>query len=930
MRILFTSDWQVERETIPTCRKMVDEILALKKRLGFHLLVHCGDVKHVYNPIDVLVANFVSKIIHQFKDAGLRVVICLGNHDRIGMYVDKQNWFPILRNAGAEAFDDPTRLVLGDGHSLRVLPFRNSDVLLRREASDLARGERDEKAILVFHSDIKAAQYNVLSRSDAGISVKDLHFSRYKFCIGGHIHLQHRVMGNVWYVGSPFATDWGEANQRKGYLIYDTKTEKLEQIRSEIPGWYDPSWPGFEEAKPENWKGSRIRIKVPCADTKHVATALNLAKETAERKYIGAEILCIPEISETEVRKGEILAEYSDHKKLAIYLKKSLPENLEQYKEKILSYLVEQLRQAGGMIREGGELTFQKYSAENFLSFKKLDTKIEPGLCVIAGENKDWNRSNGAGKSSFLQPIAVAHSGTTFKGQKHDHWMRRGTKKGEKSFAGIWLKDAQGRSVFIKRSRQPKRLRLFVNGESIESGNRPEATQKMIEQVTGYTWETLSNAIYVDQSRAHLMLTGTEAERKNFLSRLQNLERFERALKLVKTQKTALESALDTVQSALERLVSEVRTLTQTITQTKTMLAPGTNTEVDWKAAEAELGVVKKELEDWEEMAEEKRELLEKKIEQGRKEYRTWELKKHGLNNAIHIVQDDLATFKWDNPHSRICSVCRQPITEEHAKKERTKAQKSITEMKKQYEIIRNNPPSDGSEWEEKLDRWQRNRGLEEALEVAKEKRQEAKILLDQYTKQKTLISTWKKKREKLLEEVEVKKKTVSKYSKWMKVLIYAEQVFARNGLPAFLNAQLCPQLNREAAYYSELFAQKEIQVQFLVDEEGRMDVQIVNAHGGESVQDQSEGELKMASLITSFAVRASAPKTNLLILDEPGDGLDSVSARHFARGLREVTKKFGTILCVTHNANILSELADSKLVTIVKENGISRVEEGQ
>lgn len=926
MKILFTSDWQMELETIPICKKMAEEILALKDRLGFSMLVHCGDVKQHYNPVDVRVSNFASKVIGQFRKAGLRVVICLGNHDRVGMYVDKTNWFPILRNAGAEAFDDPASLGLGDGYSLRVLPFRTSEVLLRREAADLAGSERNEKAILVFHSDVQTAQYNVLKKSEAKLSVKDLHHERYQCCIGGHIHLQHKITGNVWYVGSPFATDWGESNQRKGYLIFDTKTEKLSRVRSEIPGWYDPSWPGFEEAKPENWKGARIRIKVPCADAKHVSTALLAAKEKAEKKYVGAEVLCIPEMAETEVKKGEILAEYSDSKKLDIYLKKTLPEKLEKHKDKILSYLLEQLQQAGGMIREGGELFFQKYEAENFLSFKKLEYKIEKGLCVVAGENRDWNRSNGAGKTSFLQPLAVALEAMTFKGQKHDKWMRRGTKKEEKSFVAVWLKDAQGRNVFVKRSRQPKKLRLFINGEAVESGNRPEATQKLIEQVTGYTWETLSSTIYVDQGRTHLMLTGTEAERKSFLARLQNLERFERAGKLVKAQKTASESALSTVQLALERLVSEASLLDSTIIHAKKILALGTNPEAAIVSAKKQLEVVTQKYLVWQKEVEGKKDSIKKQIEQQRKEYRVWERVKDQTINAIRIIEDDLSTF--NDPLNRVCSVCRQPISEKHAKKEMEKAQNSIDTLKKKYKYLKNKPPSDGSELEKELWQLNRNSALEENVAKAKLARHKAEMDLEQYKKQQALISGWKEKKEKILAKIEEQKKKEKKFLSYMYVLNYAEQVFARNGLPAFLNAQLCPQLNREADFYSELFAQKEIQVRFAVDEEGRMDVQVVNAHGGEEVQDQSEGEMKMASLITSFAVRSAAPKTNLLILDEPGDGLDPISARQFARGLREVSKKFGSVLCITHNTNILSELADSKLITIVKENGISHLEE--
>jgi len=220
----------------------------------------------------------------------------------------------------------------------------------------------------------------------------------------------------------------------------------------------------------------------------------------------------------------------------------------------------------------------------------------------------------------------------------------------------------------------------------------------------------------------------------------------------------------------------------------------------------------------------------------------------------------------------------------------------------------------------------ERNFPLEIAVAQTLARYTKAKFKKEQYLKHKELVGKLEERKKEVLKGVEVLESKVKMAQKWVDVLLYAEKVFARNGLPAYLNAQICPELNRAAELYSEKFAQKEIQVVFGVDEEGRMDVQVVNAHGGEGVLDQSEGELKVASLITSFACRAAAPKTNLLILDEPGDGLDPTSARQFARGLLAVGDKFGTILCVTHNENILSELDGSKRILVVKENRVSRV----
>ncbi len=668
MRVLLTSDWQCEWETIELCQKAVDEIRDLKKKLGFEVLVHCGDLKHQYNPVDTRVIIFWQRAISQLRKDGLEVVIDLGNHDRVGMHVDKQNWLPILRKAGAHCFDETGTFDLGGPARIAFLPFRQNPVLLKREAYDLARSVDSNNTVLVFHADIQSAKYSVLdaARSAGAVSFKDLCPERYLHCIGGHIHLQQRVQGNVWYVGSPFATDWGEANQRKGYLFYNSADKTLKRIRSRIPGWFDPSWPGFEESKPESWEGARVRIKVPVADTKHIQEELRRAKEKAERKFSGAEIIIVPDVQNSEeVGGGGIRLEYSDRRKLNIYTDRTLPITLKPFRNQLCKYMEEQLKQVGGLQREGGELEFERVWCENTLSFKELDIKFEPGLTVITGENRDRRgKSNGSGKTSFLQPLAIILFGRTFKGQKHDSWMHRWVGKKEEAQGKLWMKDAQGRRVTVRRGRRPKILQLRINGSLLESGNRPEDIQKLIEQTCGYTWETLSNAVYIDQTRAHLMLSGTEGERKSFLAKLQNLERFERAKKRVGAEKTVLEERLGSLNERIATAQNEIKSLTLTIRDAKEILALGENVIDAWKEAKRTHNGTQLALQQWEAQAK-----LEEKRIKLRMAEETEQLVVHMGRRGAALsrqfqLRDRLAY--WKKMKAGVCSSCQQPITSKY------------------------------------------------------------------------------------------------------------------------------------------------------------------------------------------------------------------------------------------------------------------------
>jgi len=933
VKVLVTSDWQADYENLDLCKQAAEEILQLQSKYGFKVIVLAGDLKHAYNPVDVRVVNFWLRTIGKWENAGLLVGIDLGNHDRVGMHVDKQNWLPVLRKGGAAAFDDPGFLEVGGAYRVAFLPFRSNPILLKREAHDLAKRTRPETDVLIFHSDLQSARYNVLSSSQSKdvVSPEDLYPGRYLYCVGGHIHFQQRVAEKVWYVGSPFATDWGEANQRKGYILIDFEKKTLKRIRSTIPGWYDPGWPGFEEAKPESWQGAKIRIKVPCEGVQHVRENLDKARLEAVRKYAGAEIVVVPEFIESSgSAAGKIRLDFPDEKKIRVFVQETLPDELRTHEKAIRKYLVEQLALVGGLQRESGELKFSSIKARNFLSYKELAIRFEPGLCVVAGENRDWKgRSNGAGKSSYLQPIAVAHSGQTFKQQKHDGWMRRGTKKGELCDVRLWFRDAQDRECYLRRARQPKELKLKVGGEVVESGNRPESTQKLIEQVTGYTWETLANAIYIDQASSHLMLTGTESQRKGFLAKLQNLERFERAEKAIRDQKSDFERRYELVCDKLQSISTEEKNLLSTISDAKQILAVNRDVKVIFKRTKAQLLEKKEELRVWESEAETQFAKLEREIGKYDAAEKDLIKKRSTTSERLKVLENRIEKFK---KLEGTCPVCEQIIDEKLMKIAIPAIEEAARALRKQldgYAEMDMKITEAAGKLEEKKEAWQENEELEIKIAKLSSELEKLRFEWEQYQKQQQLIDSLLKKVVACQERGGKLTQQKNKIGKWLKVLKYAQTVFQRNGLPAYLNEQICPELNQSAAEYSELFAQGEIQVRFAVDEEGMTDVRVINAHGGEEVKDQSEGEMKMASLITSFAVRSTAPKTNLLILDEPGDGLDAISARSFARGLKKIVGRFGTILLTTHNPAILSELADAKLVVVRKQNGVSEVVDG-
>src|ERR1019366_8872860 len=282
--------------------------------------VAAGDLKRQYNPIDVRVVIFWQNFIRRAMEQSLRVILVMGNHDRVGMYLDAQNWLPVLRESGAEiVHKSPKRIGVENG-TLYCLPFNSNIETTKKWAKELA-AERtgDAKAVLVFHNDLLRCSYNVLGhKSDGKLRIDDLRPDTYDLCLGGHVHLRQKLGENIHYIGNPFCTDWGEANQAKGYLILNG--EKLTPVPSSIPGWYDPSWPRFPKEK-RDWKDTRVRVHVPIELGKNYGLALQKARQEAEHKYAGAVITTVPEFQDTETPDVKLKLSDSDSIKVSTYVR---------------------------------------------------------------------------------------------------------------------------------------------------------------------------------------------------------------------------------------------------------------------------------------------------------------------------------------------------------------------------------------------------------------------------------------------------------------------------------------------------------------------------------------------------------------------------------------------------------------------------------
>jgi DNA repair exonuclease SbcCD ATPase subunit len=778
--------------------------------------------------------------------------------------------------------------------------------------------------ILAFHNEVAGCQQSAHSKG-TGLSHSDIQADVYNLCIGGHIHRPQAMTPKqgtpVWYPGSPFCMDWSEVNEQKSIFCLDidekTLKHKITLFPSKVPGWYDSKAPGFVPQK--DWTGTRIRVTVPVA--LDAVKELSIARKACEKRYPGANLHVVPEFPASAVAPTTVDVTKSDEKLLQSYLEKiSLPEGITV--GQVVAYLQKFLPSIGLFGVQG--LKFGKFQAKNVLCFEDVLLDLDrKGLTLITGKNNDWQGegiSNGSGKSSLCTLPFVALFGRTFKNQTFDGWARQDASGSSYVIQHLELPD--GRKLKIWRGRKPAVLRVFLDDQEVSMGDK-DASQTYIERLTNLTWSVLTNAVYIGQREIGSVF-GTEKERKELFSRLLGLDRFleaqEKIRKVLSRARDAVESALDDIRAA-DAMIVEARSgrkETQTLLDLCPRVAPETIASKEKEATNVAATIRKNEHANT---------ALEPTLDANQKQYEGYFSRTCKAEAEIESLRKLLAGTHV----SGRCRVCGGKVSVKVLEEYQQELQQKIEEQERILEEYESKQEVNRVARQVLIEKVQSNnfqtakfRSILETLQ------KDTAALKVQSDAQQRLVSMLDSKDRRLAHFTKIKTVHENAHTAWLEevqFLVACSDAVGRNGLPAYLCSVVAPQLNASAARYSEAFTEGEIGVQFEMSS-GDIDVRVCNAHGGKSIKDQSAGEMRMAGIITALAFRDALVPHNILILDEPSEGLDASNAAAFACGLNSVIDRFQHVLIISHNERLLSELDPDFHITVEKRNGISTIRE--
>jgi DNA repair exonuclease SbcCD ATPase subunit len=204
----------------------------------------------------------------------------------------------------------------------------------------------------------------------------------------------------------------------------------------------------------------------------------------------------------------------------------------------------------------------------------------DAGLVLLQGRNNDTGGSSGSGKSSVNLAIAFALGFCPLAATALSSWGGRNTLKVE-----LTLETTAG-EVRIRRSSSP--VQMWVNGEQVRGGAK--VVEERLRALLGVRdSETLGLLTYRGQRQAGLFLSKTDAEKKELLTQLLGLDRFETAIERGQARVKELEQKLVTEKARQEAVDSLLRGLGSFV--------PPEDVERRLAAAQEALGVHRNELE---------------------------------------------------------------------------------------------------------------------------------------------------------------------------------------------------------------------------------------------------------------------------------------------------------------------------------------------
>lgn len=634
-------------------------------------------------------------------------------------------------------------------------------------------------------------------------------------------------------------------------------------------------------------------------------------------------------------------------------------------------------------------MKFLEVTMRNFRVYEK-EQKVEldkQGLVAVQGVNKDSNgfRSNGAGKSSFLEAIIYCLYGKLSDGKTGDSVINNKVGNNMKVTFTFSIKDNVYR---IERYRKDKDFKnktlLFLNDKEITKSS-VKLTNEAIEEITHLKLETLLNSIMFGLGNKVKFTEATDKDKKEILEGIANISIYKQAydvakeeLEEVKEKINNLTNQSQVIQTRLDGYNSQKALYLSQKDQYDKYLSQLDNnvltTKNDFEAFMSENSLHSiEELEDNYYSIEEDKKVIQAKLanmsnnSQAQQKYASIQQQvqydEQQSSTLTSDIQDKkekiLKLYNSDNP---VCEYCGSELDVEHKKKEIIRLGDIIKDDTSKLTALTTSITASKKDMKE----------LEPViLQEQKDKKsynQNLKLLNDYNTKQNALVSmsNTAKALKKDIESAKAEKanpqqftltsdkqldtdianakndlknmqELLEKHKQEQKDLEDVEAVYSNKGVISHVLDLVMPYINEQANYYLSELTDNSIHIDIDTQSEAKngnvsekLNIKVDNLNGGNEYSLNSTGEKKRIDLAISLALQDyvmtnTSTKTNLIAYDEVFDGLDDIGIQRIMHLLKERIKDIPTVFVISHNDK-LQELFESTLL-VTKQEGLSTIE---
>ena len=156
----------------------------------------------------------------------IKVITILGNHDVYARNDNSTNSMDIFEASypNVHLVNDYEEFTFGN-KTFGLMSWVHRDNL-EQNLNIIKAGKTD---YLCGHFEISSFEMTKGNVCESGFSANL--FSKYKMVLSGHFHIKNKI-GNIYYIGNPFQTNWDDFGSERGFHIYDSESDDFTFIKN--------------------------------------------------------------------------------------------------------------------------------------------------------------------------------------------------------------------------------------------------------------------------------------------------------------------------------------------------------------------------------------------------------------------------------------------------------------------------------------------------------------------------------------------------------------------------------------------------------------------------------------------------------------------------------------------------------------------------